>query len=274
MNKYTKFPAIAIAELHPLFKGLLWVSAARSTDETRYVICNIHIEKDESIWRLVATDGRRMHIHSFDPGLFEDDIDLIPEGLYEVVAKTSKVIVIAESECGEKYPNWRGVVPDYEPKTSVAITAQTISRLGIATGVLLAADFTIDAIGFGCGIKKDATAHIDFTACPTGPGAFVIGHELGKAIIMPMRLGDEQDETPKTDAESTPYMEGFAADEKDDDTPDDGTPRLFDSGKALKKFQKGCEETGSSVTIQYGDKSIEVTKDGIVTKGKSRKGEQ
>jgi len=209
MNKFSKFPADVVCELHPLFKGLLWVSAARSTDETRAVLMNILIEREDKLCHIVATDGRRLHLHTFDPGMFDTDIDMMEPGQYEVITKTAKLIVIAPCEELFNYPNWRAVVPDHEPQHSASINSQTISRLGIATGVLLAADFVNDAIGFKHGMGKDSSVDIEFGSSDK-TAAFVITHELGKAIVMPLQM-DEQvpAEEAKNDVEMTGPLPGF-----------------------------------------------------------------
>jgi len=183
MNKFSKFPADVICELHPLFKGLLWVSAARSTDETRAVLNNILIEREGTVCHIVATDGRRLHHHTFDAGLFDTDIDMLEAGQYEVITKTAKLIVVAPSSDTFNYPNWRAVVPSHNPQYSASINSQTISRLGITTGVLLAADFVNDAIGFRHGMGKDSSVAIEFGSADK-QGAFVITHELGKASFI------------------------------------------------------------------------------------------
>lgn len=222
MNKFSKFEATVVCEMHPLFKGLLWVSAARSTDETREVITNIHIEREGLLCHIVATDGRRMHVHTFEPGMFDDDIAMIEPGLYEVIAKSGKLIVIAESECGENYPNWRKIIPDYEPTHNDALNKRIIAMMGIRTGVLLASDFVVDAIGFGHGRGKDDTVLVEYGS-PEPMAAFVIKHDIGKAIVMPMRQTDENalnnEEIPKSDAEATPDIPGLTESQEEEKKP-------------------------------------------------------
>lgn len=253
MNKFSKFQSDVICELHPLFRGLLWVSAARSTDETRFVLMNVSIEREGMVTRMIATDGRRLHVHEYDAGLFDDDIDLIPAGLYEIITKTPKLIVIAESDCGLTYPNWRNIIPPGEPAKQAIVSAQSIARLGILSGSLLATDFAVAAVGFGCGRKKDETALIHYAA-PDGPnGAFVITHDIGKAIVMPIKQTDEDESSAeqKSDEESTPYMDGMALE------PSTATK------DAVKNFQKSLAENDASVVISTGDKDVTITKDSI-----------
>ncbi len=253
MNKFSKFPADVICELHPLFKGLLWVSAARSNDETRAVLANVLVERDGMTCHLVATDGRRLHHHEFDAGLFDTDIDMIEPGQYEVITKTAKLIVIAPCAESYNYPNWRLVVPDHVPQYSASVNSQTISRLGIATGVLLAADFVNDAIGFKHGMGKDSTVAIEFGSA--GPReAFVITHELGKAIVMPLRMDDATpQEEQKSDTEMTAPLPGMERSPLPDDKPK--SPADGAMNALLKTVVKG----GGAMTITTGGKSATIT---------------
>jgi len=242
MNKFSKFSADVICELHPLFKGLLWVSSARSNDETRYILQMIHVEREGMLYHIVATDGRRLHVHTFDPGMFDDDIATIEAGMYEVIAKTGKLIVIAppSDPIGTKYPNWRAIVPDESPKFEDAIGSSTVGKMGIRTGVLLAVDFARDAIGFGKGRGKDDTALVKYGPSGDSKGAFIIEHDLGKAYVMPVRMSedDEDEEAPKDDTEATPQLTGL-----------DASPAVEKAVKDfVKRTQKGMK-VGESVTI-------------------------
>ena len=61
MNKFGKTPADVIGELHPLFKGLMFVAAARSDDETRHVLNHVLVEREGIgvVDVAVVRDGRR-----------------------------------------------------------------------------------------------------------------------------------------------------------------------------------------------------------------------
>ena len=211
MNKFAKFSAEVIGERHPLFRPFLWVSAARSTDDTRPVLNLIRVEREELLCHVVATDGKRMHLSTFDPGMFDTDIDMVPDGLYEVIAKSSKFIVISESEEEFKYPNWKAVFSEIRTPFTDSVNPKSIGRLGINTGVLLATDFVMDAIGFGHGFKKEANVEVSYGANPDGTGPFMIRNEIGKAFVMPLRMWDKSkdDTDQKSDTEATPDMPGF-----------------------------------------------------------------
>ena len=206
MNKFSKITADVVGEMHPLFRGLCWVAAARSTDDTRFVLNHVLVEREGLVWRLVATDGRRLHVHELDPGLFDDDIDPLEEGLYKVITKNTKLIVIAKSDCEEKFPAWRGVVTDYVPTMEATVNAQTLSKIAIKSGVLMASGYVSEAVGFGHGRKGGDEVKIRFGSSGDG-GAFVIQHEIGKAVVMPLRDTDEvMDEEAKTEEEGTEMM--------------------------------------------------------------------
>lgn len=244
MNKFSKFPAEVICELHPLFKGLLWVASARSSDETRPVLNTVNVERDGLDCHLVATDGRRMHVHTFEPGLFDDDIDMIASGLYDVVIKSAKLIVIAPSECGDEYPNWRGLIPDYKPENCDLLCSRSIGKIGVVTGVLLATDFVTAAIGYNTCWKKDEAVSVSYGS-PEQTGPFLISHQFGKAIVMPMRLGEEEEpaeddeEEPKTEAEATPDF-----------------PELSDAFLGLMKVMASDGDSGATMTVSVGDNPV------------------
>lgn len=209
MNRFGKTAADVIGELHPLFRGLLFAAAARSDDEARPALTHISIEREGLEYRIVGTDGKRMHIHEFDPGLFDSDIEHLDPGLYEVIAKSAKFIVVALNEEAPKFPDWRRMLPGNEFEMHVdSMCARTTSKMAIVTKELLATDFAAEAIGFGCGRKKDDTAIIEYGS--TGEGQpFLIKHDLGKALVMPMRFDHNEGEEPKTDADATPELDGF-----------------------------------------------------------------
>lgn len=205
-NTLTKYPADVITDLHPLFKGLRWVAAARSKDEERYVLNLIKIEQLEREWQVVATDGRRIHLHTFDPGLFDTDIDMPQPGLYEVVVVQAKQVVISLSD-ESGYPDWQQIFQRVRPRYSRNLALIGLSKIGIDTGVLLASDFAAMAAGFGHGQKKTDLVRLEYGPGANGPeGPFYIRHELGEALVMPMRQGDDEEED---EVEATPEMGGF-----------------------------------------------------------------
>lgn len=257
MNRFSKFKADVICEYHPLFKGLMWVAAARSTDEERPVLNSIHIERDGLDCHIVATDGRRMHVHTFEPGMFDDDIDMIESGDYEVIDKKQKLIIIAPAECGSEYPNWRTVLPKGKTRHSEVINSQTIAKMCISTGVLLANGFASDAIGFRHGRKADDSVLVSFGSEDDDCGGpFLIQHDLGKAVVMPLKIYDDEDKERKLGQKDN-------AEKDEDKTPD--LPTLSDTFKSFKD----SIPPGSSVTIEGCGKSITI--DGDSRKGGKKK---
>jgi len=250
MSNQLKYPAEVIRDGHPLFKALKWVSAARSNDETREILTYVRIEKVDfeqvgGVWNLVATDGRRLHRHEFDPGLFDDDMDLLEAGLYEVVAKGPKFIVVSEVDAeAHRYPDWRGVMPTPGDLSEVYLGQRTLSKLAIETGVLLAGDFLSDAIGFGHGRKKDDLVMVDFEKDADPDAPFYLRHDLGTAVVMPLK----QSKGDVTDAEEG---EPEPRDEKDQ-TPD------FEAFADAFKAMKDALEPGGSVEITSGGKTVKI----------------
>lgn len=209
MRNITKFDAEVITEYHPLFKSLLWVAAARSKDGARFILQHVHIERNALEYHIVATDGKRMHVGTFDPGMFDDDISPLAPGDYEVVAKSAKRLVLAIDDEAGNYPDWKQLMPEDLPVKREVVTRASISRLGIRSGVLLATDFVLDACGFGNGFGKDESVPVEFASEREG-GPFLIQHELGKAIVMPLRMDSEAD-ADKSDTEATPEIPGALA---------------------------------------------------------------
>lgn len=200
MNEYAIEEALAMGKKHPLFQAITFVAAARDDDEYR----NLHaikVEKNELVYTLVATNGKRLHTAEFDPGMFEGDFDELMTGCYEVIAINAKTIVIARlPEDKQNFPKWRSLLPTAEKYREVNISSKTISRLGILSGCLLATDYATQACGFGCGLKKDDQANIEFSYIGGQWDPFMIKHELGRALVMPMRL-DSHDEDASEDEE-------------------------------------------------------------------------
>lgn len=224
MNAFKKTPADVIGKLHPLFKGLSWAAMARSHDEERYALCHVLIERDGMITRCIATDGRRLHLHEFDAGLFDTDIETeIPDaGLYEIIAKSKKFIVIALSEVDTKYPDWRKIIPDFVPKQAAAVSEKNFNLICARTGIVIAADFLKDACGFSYSDHMNVCIEYG-SESPISP--FIIQHNLGKAIVMPIILENESDDADDEIA-ATPSFEGFALEKSE--------AKAEESGDAVK----------------------------------------
>ena len=90
--------------LNALHSGLRWVSLAMSRDETRYVLNHIKIEGKTA----QASDGRRLHV------LTDESLDIIEDGLYDVIKQNAKEILLAKSDCDGTFPNTAQVIPTSE----------------------------------------------------------------------------------------------------------------------------------------------------------------
>ena len=187
----TKFEAQAITSAHPLFKGLLWASVARSSDEKRHTLQHVHVEREDLKTIIVATDGKRIHVHTYDPGLFDGDIQPIEEGNYEIVIRSSKIIVIAPAVDEDlNFPEWRKLFPEIIGFREEMVSRGSVTKIGIRSGVLLNTDLAIEACGFGCGFGKEEAVKIRYASQGENKGVF-ISHSLGKAIVMPLHLSEE-----------------------------------------------------------------------------------
>lgn len=205
MNAFGKTTGIILGKYHPLFAGLSFAASARSNDETRYVLTHVMVEQDtenELITRIVATDGKRLHVHTYDAGLFDNDIcdDMLAPGLYEVVAISKKFAVLCDGEPKvEEYPKWRGVLPD---EASIwkwqkdVVNDQTTSKICMRTGALFATDYLVEACA--CSFAKQREQAVAYgQESPTS--ALVIKHDLGKAVLMPINFdNDVQDDKAAT----------------------------------------------------------------------------
>ena len=261
MNKFDITKSLAIGEFHPLFRSMTWVASARSDDENRLALTYIHVEREGLDYHIVATDGKRMHVSTFDPGMFDDDFESIEAGSYELVNKSTKFICVAVVEDAPKFPNWRMLMPAEGARSTMAerVCARTISTICIQTGVLLATDFLIEAIGYGNGFKKDSYVNVEFAADPMGHGPFLISHELGRAVVMPMsmRNQDASAEPPKDDAEATPEIPSISAhfDIKPAGDPVANLAKMLAPGESVE-----ITAGGKGVRIEHGGKKTPVSR--------------
>ena len=217
-----KFDAEVVTALHPLFRCILWAAQARSTDETRLALQHLHFEREGKVCKIVATDGKRLHVGTYDPGMLDDDIAVIEPGDYEVIAKTPKLIVLAPADPGDvSFPNWRGIIPGEANRLgSILLTRANVALVGMKTGRLLATDYAHQACGFGAGFGKDESVFVELSE--SGPESVVtIRHELGTAYVMPMRMDDASEATPESEAAATPEIDGTTPPRAAPDDSDD-----------------------------------------------------
>ena len=192
--------ALVISKGYLAFSSIAFVTGAISKDEQRYILNHIEVTKRGLCTVFAATDGRRLHVAEMDPGLFDDDIETLDPGLYLLIAKTAKFIVIRKTEeINLKYPNWRSIMEPYEIGDNLAevCTIGDSGKIGevmIRTKRLLDTAFLASAIGYGTSRKAGELAHINFEARADEFGPVIIAHDHGTALVMPLRRTEHEDE--------------------------------------------------------------------------------
>jgi hypothetical protein len=100
---------IEISKHDPQLQTFLWVSKAKSKDDTRYAIQHIHIEQDpdkQDNCMIAATDGCRLHIAKTPrQAQFKD-------GNYKVIKETKTAFLAICGDDAWAYPNFKQVIPD------------------------------------------------------------------------------------------------------------------------------------------------------------------
>lgn len=102
-----KISAISFKKGTPLFDKIRWLTEAVYTDETRYFMQGVHVEKEGTLTILVSTDGRRVH------KLELEDCD-IDAGEYRIATNNPSVVILSTSNRDYDYPNWRRVRPNHK----------------------------------------------------------------------------------------------------------------------------------------------------------------
>lgn len=238
--------AIVIPKDYIAFNSIAFVCGAISKDETRLVLCHMEVARNGLVTSYAATDGKRLHVAELDPGLFDDDIDVLDPGLYLVVAKSSKFIVLQKTEAQLSFPNWRMILGDYELGDNLAEVCDLedsgkIGEVMIRTGRLLDTAFLAAAMGYGTSRKATEHVGINFEAKDDN-GPVFIAHDHGTAVVMPMTR-KEPDPELKDDVashETTPFK--ALADAM---TPGDSMSVSVD-GEKVAEFTKEPEEAAAT----------------------------
>ena len=113
------------------FDKARFVIRARSDDETRPFLCVLHVERAKTGTRLVATDGRRLHVAQIK--------QRIDPGEYEVV-ETKQSIILRGPLPDLQFPNWKRVVPEASEERTVI----DLSTSGICKNPAKTANFSIE----------------------------------------------------------------------------------------------------------------------------------
>jgi hypothetical protein len=193
--------AVVIPKHYIAFNNLAFVTGAISKDETRYVLNHIEVKRHGLRTTYAATDGRRLHVAELDPGLFDDDIDVLDPGLYLLISKSSKFIVL-QKNTDEKmsYPDWKLILGSYEIGDNLAEVCEVadsgkIGEVMIRTERLVDTSFLAAAMGYGTSRKTTESVSLNFEAREDN-GPVIIAHDHGTALVMPLRRKEPEDGLP------------------------------------------------------------------------------
>ncbi len=224
MNSSRIADAILIPKNYIAFPSISFVVGALSKDETREVLHHMEVTKEGLITRYAATDGRRLHVAELDPGLFEDDIDILDPGLYLLIAKSTKFIVLQKTDEVMKFPDWKIILGDYEIGDNLAEVCDVsdsgkIGEVMIRTERLLDTGFLAQAMGYGLSRRPQEPVCVNFQARENN-GPVILAHDHGTALVMPM-MRKEPDPTLEDEAETyeTAPIEGVKETPNDDLDP-------------------------------------------------------
>jgi len=211
--------AVVVPKHYIAFDSLAFVCGAISKDEQRYVLNHIEVKRNGLKSTYAATDGRRLHIAELDPGLFDCDIDVLDEGLYLLISKSSKFIVLQKSEDSLKFPNWKSILGKYEIGDNLAEVCEVadsgkIGEVMIRTERLIDTAYLAAAIGYGSSRKVGDAVSLNFEAWDDN-GPVILAHDHGTALVMPLRRKEVEDSLdggkPMPTYETTPikaFQEG------------------------------------------------------------------
>lgn len=160
---------IRIHKTHCDFYGVLFVAAALSKDPNKPNLGLIN-----STGRMIeATDGHRAHRFNLS--------EEIPAGLYEVVSKSKKEIVLVENKEGLQFPDINRVIP-LNPELSTLPVSKYFERIYCEVIRALPSGYAIQIDFFKDALSGNPT---EFSA-GGGKGPVYFKGENSVAIIMPM----------------------------------------------------------------------------------------
>jgi len=119
MNNYgiEKINAISFKKGTPLFDKIRWLTEAVYTDDTRYFMKGVHVEKDGNKTILVSTDGKRLH------KLEIEDID-IDAGEYQIDTNNNQAVILSTAKEKYDFPNWKKVMPKNKKHFKITFAAK------------------------------------------------------------------------------------------------------------------------------------------------------
>jgi len=175
-----KINAISIKKGTPLFDSIRWLTEAVYTDDTRYFMKGVHVEKEGLKTILISTDGRRLH------KLEIEDLD-IDAGEYQIDTNNNQVVILSTAKEKYEYPNWRKVVPNNKKHFKVSLAAKgkggndadfsiNVAQIIKTTGACLNQCFLNPLRGNDWKVSFE-----------TANGAFVFTNGIMQAVIMPVK---------------------------------------------------------------------------------------
>ena len=104
---------------HP---DLLWVCRAASTDDFRYFMNGIRVEKKKGEGFIyICTDGKALHV-------FQTKVQLLEPGDYKIIKSTKKEIVVSQPH-DVHFPTWRRVIPKYTKPSKLQVMSHGSNRI-------------------------------------------------------------------------------------------------------------------------------------------------
>lgn len=166
---------IRIHKTHCDFYGFLFVAAAVAKNHTTPALNLIH-----STGQMIeATDGHRAHRFNLS--------EEIPAGLYEVVSKSKKEIVLVENKEGLQFPDINCVIP-LNPELSTLPVGKCFERIYCEVIHALPSGYAIQIDFFKDALSGNPT---EFSA-GGGKGPVYFKGENSVAIIMPLDFQQEK----------------------------------------------------------------------------------
>ena len=180
-------------------KSWLWVIKALSTNPNRPAIRHICVSECGSV---VATDGYRLH--KWNPEFLPPSMT---PGVYSVVSKSAKLIVLKNQSEEFTFPDWKQIIPrGQDNKITLGDSKAGVSSksaLGVVvleTVTLIDSDYITDALGFGTLTSRKADCLVGVTCTwkdETGKNPVCLFPENDKqAVLMPIRCLIRRDFVP------------------------------------------------------------------------------
>lgn len=197
---------LIITKENPIFDNLRFVVSALSKDPFRDAINCLLVQKEDGILNYVATDGRRLHMFSYDIGMFDAGEGVAPEvleaGMYRLISVSTKALVLCLNDIEVTYPAWKKVIPDVNTDMTDNVTSKSLGKLMIRCKSVFDPAFLNQALGLNV-MKEGSSIYVDFGQEDSN-SPLLVEHELGTAVLMPMYYeGEESEEDEKEKDDKT-----------------------------------------------------------------------